>query len=82
MKFSCWQLLPLLALPVMAKSYPACPGGEHQASTGAGFFAFRWAFGVFAAEMLEGGMSPTGKAFDKVSLPLDRSCIFRLMIED
>jgi hypothetical protein len=55
MKFSCWQLFPLLALPVMAESYPVCPDGEHQASTGAGFFAFRWAFGVFAAEMLEGG---------------------------
>ncbi|KAG7531852.1 hypothetical protein FFLO_04078 [Filobasidium floriforme] len=65
MKISCWQLFPLLALPVMAESYPVCPDGEHQASTGAGFFAFRWAFGVFAAEMLEGGMSPTGKAFDK-----------------
>jgi hypothetical protein len=82
MKFSCLQLFPLLALPVMANSYPVCPDGEHQASTGAGFFAFRWAFGVFAAEMLEGGMSPTGKAFDKVSPPLDRSSTVSMIDKD
>jgi hypothetical protein len=37
---------------------------------------------VFAAEMLEGGMSPTGKAFDKVSPPLDRSSTVSMIDKD